>query len=383
MTHLRRALAPGRTGSMAGRACLVGLAVALVVTAGSFLFADESATEITVVDGQQFAVYDAAFYVTMAKEPAREVIPPFSARPLMPRIVNLLPFDPLTGFRLLTGALAGVAAAALLTLLTHFVDERRAIGGVGLFVASYSVLGLVVNPFSTDAIGVASICWGLLLLVRRSWWWLAVLLLVSGTGRETSAYLLVPMLAVLIWERRRPPLGALVALAAPFAAQVLLRVPGLFYDHLLSFGTDKGPEEILVWNATFHGGLLGAAVWAVVAGIGFVAVLAAWGFRWAPTEPRLLLTLLVPCVASMGVASVWPRLLAFALPALVLVAVHAPVRGAVLWIVAGIDVASALLALTDKGAGTSLALAVLALVGAILVRTAVRHDRAAAVGASP
>ncbi len=251
---------------------------------------------------------------------------PYVDRPLEPALIAATHIDPTLGFEIATTLLLAATAVAIYLLLREWHPPNRALAGVALMGAAYPVFDMTRDPYSNDPVGFFCVSVGLLLALQRRWWALAAVVFVGTMAREASAYVLVPAIALAIWDRRRPSLGFWAALVAPVAAVAVVCYSRIFYPQAISYGTDHRLADVLEFNRSAHGSVPAALIWAVCVSIGVVGgVLAIVGYRKAPVQARLCALVLVPPVLSMVIGSDWYRYLAFGLPALILLATFADV----------------------------------------------------------
>ncbi|MHA6797151.1 hypothetical protein ACVGVM_27100 [Pseudonocardia bannensis] len=273
--------------------------------------------------GAAGVTHDGAQYVRMATEGIGAGGAPFGYRVMFPFIVSLLPFETGLGFHILTVAGLSATSALLAMWVIRRAGRRWAALAVLLFWASPTFVYALQNPYLVDPLAYALMVGMLFAADLRRWWLLAALTVVGVLTKESVLFAFVPVLAagLLRRDRVRVVAGGAGAAAGVLTYWAVRRLP-LAEAPLFDYLTAGNLELVLESRAAVHGSAPMAAVatfvfvfgplWPLVVGV---------GARIA--EVRYLGTLLIPVVASMAIATDWPRMLAFGFPALILAAVMA------------------------------------------------------------
>lgn len=159
---------------------------------------------------------------------------PFTNRPALPWLAAQLPFDEAVSIGLVNLAMTLIATWAIVFTLRAQGMGARVIAAVGLlFAVSWNTL-FFSSAILVDAGVVALVAVSWLLLALRRPWWVAALLLVSYPLKETAAVLVLPVLAVWLWQEvaaGRRARGAAVACggAAVAAAAVSFLVASTWF----------------------------------------------------------------------------------------------------------------------------------------------------------
>lgn len=132
------------------------------------------------------------------------ILSPWAERPVVPWLAAQLPFaDEAVSLATVNLVMTLVALWAIVfTLRAQRVAPRVMLVVGALFAVSWNTL-LFSSTLLVDAAVVALVALAWLLLAHRRPWWVAVLLLVSYPLKETTALLVLPVLAAWLWQEVR------------------------------------------------------------------------------------------------------------------------------------------------------------------------------------
>ena len=322
---------------------------------------------------------DPAIYLQMARDPLGALPPaPFRFRVGTPILVSLLPMDVATGFLVVTWAALTGTALVVRRTATALADEARGLAAMGLLIGAGGVVGTLRLPYATEPMSLLAGAGALELGRRRRWGWAGLVLAFGALHRETTLFVLLPLLAWLLVsvDGRRARLRAAAVLVGPGAVTYLV-----LHKTPLLYGTVPGerlqsPIGVVAWNLATPGGFGQYLIGVVLGSIGLL-----WAFLPAVYRrqgPRAYLSctllLLVPLAVGCATATDWPRILGYAIVvAAVAVAVVAPAR-ILAPLVAGQAAFGILIALDLVWAGLAAAVLTAVMVVALLVRGADADD---------
>lgn len=289
-------------------------------------------------------------YVAMARSPFRLVVPvPFNQRVAVPWTVGVLPINPLLGLTIVNWACLTGAIGLFWWYLRAFFDGRWATVGAIMLGLTGGVAMSLNQTASSDPAGLLILVAILEMTRRGRWVWVAVLFLAGAFVRETTVFALLPVcwqLAATEGLRSRRMLW--VVLAAGLGYVVVHDTPLLYGQVLPSLPyADPGYwRQMIDLNVLVRGTIVAAALGPVAASLG-VAWPAAWyGRRDAPLFLRRMLLLALPFVLSLAIAADWVRVLSFAAPGVIPVAIVGMRRRQwLLWLLPANAVIAALVAL--------------------------------------
>jgi hypothetical protein len=259
---------------------------------------------------------DAQYYMHLAQRPLHFTRAPFGFRVLTPWIVwlshaNNRPYV----FAAITILSLSAATSLIYLYLLDLYSPRAAMFGAALFAVSPTALIELKNPVDVDALFLAMVVLAFLALMRRRWWLLGVALVVGTLDKEPMLFTLLPVLAVGWLEHRLRPWRRWAALAGvPLLLYFLVHYTPIVFNPVppnYNYFSVANIEFVFRAQHIINGTSWQIdLLWSVIDTFAGLWLLAVLNFRKAERRVRFASIFMLPVLASVVVATDWPRMLA-------------------------------------------------------------------------